>query len=96
MGDYMNTITAKFVLPAVLAIAFYGLGVSVGYAIETDCTYTKDKGTAFCSTNDNGAQNVWRCDKHSDGNWSCVKILRREPSKSLHHALNKAIAAQKR
>ena len=32
---------------------------------QTDCSYTKDKKTAFCTVGDNDT--VWRCDKNKDG-----------------------------
>ena len=96
----MNTITAKFVLPAVLAVAICGLGVSVAYAFETSCSYTKNKKTAFCTNDDPDDHTLWRCDKQKNGTWKCVGIqvqkLTSEPT-ALKDALNKArIAAKKK
>jgi hypothetical protein len=95
----MNTMTAKFVLFAVLAVAICGLGVSVGYAFETTCSYTKNKKTAFCTNDDPSDNTVWRCDKQKNGTWRCGALAREKTSipTGLSDALNKArIAAKKK
>ncbi len=46
--------------------------------IITDCSYTKDKKTAFCSTSD--SEDVWRCDKQENGTWKCDKLKARASS----------------
>jgi hypothetical protein len=96
----MNTITAKFVLPAVLVVTICALGVSVGYAFETTCTYTKGKKTAFCSNDDPDDNTVWRCDKRKNGTWHCDALPKEKMTSAptaLSDALNKArIAAKKK
>jgi hypothetical protein len=37
-----------------LTTTFYGLSVFAGDEISTDCSYSKDSKTAFCSTSDSG------------------------------------------
>ena len=96
----MNTMTAKFILPAVLAVAICGLGVSVGYAFETSCSFNKKKTVAFCTNDDPGDHTLWRCDKQKNGSWKCsgtqVHKMTSVPT-GLSDALNEArISAKKR
>ncbi len=61
-------------ISALLVIVFYSSSVFVFSAdnITTDCSYTKDKKTAFCSTSD--SDDVWRCDKQKNDTWKCDKL----------------------
>jgi hypothetical protein len=96
----MKIITAKFVLPAVLAVAICGLGVSVASAFETSCSFNKKKTVAFCTNDDPDDKTLWRCDKQKNGTWKCfgtqVQKLTSAPT-ALRDALDKArIAAKKK
>jgi hypothetical protein len=42
--------------------------------IKVDCGYTKDKKTAFCVTNNEGTEALWRCDKQRNGTWKCAEV----------------------
>jgi hypothetical protein len=47
---------------------------SLAAPISVECSYTKDKKTAFCTTNNEGTESLWRCDKQSNGTWKCGEV----------------------
>jgi hypothetical protein len=55
-----------------LVTAFYSSSAFAVDEVTTDCSYTKDKKTAFCSTSD--SEDVYRCDKQKNGSWKCGKL----------------------
>ena len=48
--------------------------VSFASEISVDCSYTKDKKTSFCTTNNDGDERLWRCDKQRNGTWKCGEV----------------------
>jgi hypothetical protein len=83
-----------FVKWALLVASIFGLTVSVVSAAETVCGYTKNRQTAFCYSTAKDDNDVWRCDKHADGTWSCYKLATKvDTPPDLKDALTKARAA---
>jgi hypothetical protein len=63
--------------------------------IKVSCGYTKNRKTAFCLTENEGTESLWRCDKQKNGTWKCGEIAARlsgNVSSALKDALNKAQA----
>ena len=83
-----------FLFGAITTILFAGLLVSTVHvfaaesAPSVDCSYTKDKKTAFCTVGDE--EDLWRCDKQKNGTWKCGKVPR-ESGGSLPIDLKKAL-----
>ena len=79
---------------ALSAVLFAGLLVSTVHvfaaesAPSVDCSYTKDKKTAFCTVGDE--EDLWRCDKQKNGTWKCGKVPR-ESGGSLPTDLKKGL-----
>ena len=83
-----------FLFVAITTILFAGLLVSTVHvfaaesAPSVDCSYTKDKKTAFCTVGDE--EDLWRCDKQKNGTWKCGKVPR-ESGGSLPTELKKGL-----
>lgn len=85
---------------AILAFAVFS-ALQVAYmtapvraaAISVDCSYTKDKKTSFCLTNNDGDERLWRCDKNKDGKtWHCGELKsERKITPSLRNAVMSAM-----
>jgi hypothetical protein len=69
-----NTFLILSVVSALLVSVIYSPSASAVDEVTTDCSYTKDKKTAFCSTSD--SEDVYRCDKQKNGTWKCGTISR--------------------
>jgi hypothetical protein len=60
--------------------------------IAVDCSYTKDKKTSFCVTNNDGDERLWRCDKQRNGTWKCVEgVVGSKLSSDIKPDLKKAV-----
>ena len=63
-------VTVLFALTMSVSFAFISSNSTV-WAVETSCTYTPDKKTAFCSTDEEDAT-VYRCEQQKGGKtWKC-------------------------
>jgi len=70
MRDTKITILGVSVLLSGLIIN----SMSLASEISVDCSYTPDKKTSFCTTNNEGDERLWRCDKQRNGTWKCGEV----------------------
>ena len=84
-----------FAISALLVATTCDPCVSAEPAPNVNCYYSKDKKTAFCSTDDPDDQTVWRCDKHKNGTWSCGALPPLKMTSHLKDAVIKALARSK-
>jgi hypothetical protein len=75
----------------VFAATFGGCLSAAAYDISVDCNYTKNKKTAFCLTNNDGTESLWRCDKKRNGTWKCGEVAVGRMSQDLEPGLKDAV-----
>ena len=54
--------------------AWIGSSGAFAAPISVECSYTKDKKTSFCLTNNDGDERLWRCDKTGKKTWKCGEV----------------------